>query len=439
MLSTHLSARFHVPKRIRDTLSAQDHHQAPGVEEDLHNDIVYPAAVPFVLVHLAVLGVFWTGFTTKAVILAVVLYLVRMWAITAGYHRYFSHRSYKTSRPFQFFLAFLGGTSAQRGAIWWAAIHRHHHLHSDTPLDVHSPRHTGFLFSHVGWIFHNVKSEADYSTVPDLTRYPELVFLNRWHLLPAVILAVGTFLFAGWPGLFVGFFLSTVVLYHATFAINSLAHVVGKQRYITADDSRNNWWLAVITLGEGWHNNHHYYQSSTRQGFFWWEIDPSYYALKVLSWLGLVRDLRAPPQAIYEGEARVGTKVREKAARELVADFSPAEISEQIRRVWAQVPSLNQLRDHVLELRTEMEARWEGMTLPEVPSGHEVQERIKEIRTQLEELLAEVRLPDLPSLDDIRRMAAERYRESPDLDSIVARAQEILLQSVSMELVAHPA
>jgi stearoyl-CoA desaturase (delta-9 desaturase) len=205
-----------------------------------------------VIVHLSILGIFWTGVTTTAVVMCVVLYLVRMWALTGGFHRYFSHRSYKTSRVFQFLLAFLAQTSAQRGVLWWSAIHRHHHRHSDTPEDVHSPKHAGFWFSHIGWIFHRRKGEADYSTVQDLAQYPELRLLDKHPYVPAFLLGVGCYLFAGWSGLFVGFLLCSVILYHAGFSICSLAHVGGKQRFVTGDESRNNWWLAIIAVGEGW-------------------------------------------------------------------------------------------------------------------------------------------------------------------------------------------
>jgi stearoyl-CoA desaturase (delta-9 desaturase) len=226
---------------------ASHHAHAP------QDDIVYPTTIPFVLVHLACFGAIWTGVTLQALWVAVALYFIRMWAITAGYHRYFSHRSYKTSRIMQFLIAFLGQASAQRGAIWWAAVHRHHHLHSDTPEDVHSPRHFGFWYSHFGWIFDPKNWEPDPETVRDLTQYRELVILSKTNYAPAFLLGFGLWLWGGWPMLVVGFFWSTVALYHGTFAINSLAHVWGSQRYLTGDDSRNNFFLALITLGEGWH------------------------------------------------------------------------------------------------------------------------------------------------------------------------------------------
>jgi stearoyl-CoA desaturase (Delta-9 desaturase) len=275
-----------------------------GVPVPRHDDIIYPDAIPFVLVHLACFGVLWTGVSTATLVACVLLYFGRMFIVTAGYHRYFSHRSYRTSRVGQCVLAFLCQTSAQKGVLWWAAKHRHHHRHSDTEHDIHSPRRFGFFFSHVGWIFARDRGEADYTLVRDLARYPELRFLNRFQNLPALVLAFACWLAAGWEGLFVCFFLSTVLLYHGSFAINSLAHVWGTQRYATGDDSRNSWLLALLTMGEGWHNNHHHYQSATRQGFFWWEIDPTYYLLRMCSRVGLVWGLREPPAAVVAGTAR---------------------------------------------------------------------------------------------------------------------------------------
>jgi stearoyl-CoA desaturase (delta-9 desaturase) len=253
--------------------------------------------VPFLLMHVLALGVVFFRPTVGLVAACFALYAIRMWAVTAGYHRYFSHRSYKTSRFFQFVLAFLAQTSAQKGALWWAAHHRDHHRYSDQPEDVHSPVRDGFWWSHVGWILDMNNDATKLENVKDLARYPELVWLNRYHVVPAAIVGVGMFLVGGWPLLFWGFFLSTVLCWHGTFIINSLCHVFGSRRYQTTDTSRNNLLFALITLGEGWHNNHHHYQSSTRQGFFWWEIDITYYVLKTLSWMGIVWDLRQPPES----------------------------------------------------------------------------------------------------------------------------------------------
>jgi len=394
----------------------------PHVEDEPHDDIVYPSTVPFVLFHIAALGVFWTGFSTATVLGAVGLYLARMWALTGGYHRYFSHRSYKTSRAFQFFMALLGQTSGQRGVLWWAAIHRHHHLHSDTPNDIHSPRHMGFFRAHVGWIFTPRRYQADYDTVADLTRYPELVWLDRHPYLPLVLLGVGVFLVGGWDALFVSFFLGTVVLYHCVFFINSLAHVVGKQRYLTADDSKNNWWLAIITLGEGWHNNHHYYQSAAPQGWRWYEIDISYYVLVVLSWFGLVYDLRSPPENVVRGEQRLGQKVVERVARQLAATFSTEAITEQVREAWSGRPTLEELRFRAKE------------ALSERAHGEDLARRVREARSELEVWLASISLPHVPTREEFRSRAREMFTETPSLDDIAQRAREILLESVRARL-----
>ena len=258
-------------------------------------------SVPFFIVHaLGVAALFLYPPTAGLVFLALAMYVIRMFAITGGLHRYFSHRTYKTSRGFQFFLAFLAQTSAQKGALWWAAHHRHHHRFSDQPNDIHSPKQEGFWWSHVGWILSPIYDETHWDQIPDLKKYPELVFINKYHLLPTILLGVLLFVTGGAPALFWGLFLSTTLLWHGTFTINSLSHVFGNVRYESGDTSKNNFWLALITLGEGWHNNHHTYQSSTRQGFFWWEIDVTYYTLRTLEKVGLVWDLREPPLALLE-------------------------------------------------------------------------------------------------------------------------------------------
>jgi stearoyl-CoA desaturase (delta-9 desaturase) len=248
--------------------------------------------LPFVALHVACLAVLVTGTDLPALLLCGVCYLVRMFGITAGYHRYFSHRSYKTSRAFQFVLACLGCSALQKGPLWWTAHHRHHHLHSDTPEDPHSPRASSFWWSHVGWILARDHDQTHWQAVRDWSRYPELRWLNRNHWVPGLVLAGLCFLLGGWSGLVWGFVVSTVLLYHAVFAVNSLCHILGRRRYATSDQSRNNLFVALITLGEGWHNNHHHYQSSANQGFFWWEIDVTYYLIKLLGFMGLVWDVR---------------------------------------------------------------------------------------------------------------------------------------------------
>jgi stearoyl-CoA desaturase (delta-9 desaturase) len=224
-----------------------------------------------------------------------VLYFVRMFGITAAYHRYFAHRSYKTSRVFQFILAWIGCSAMQKGPLWWAGHHRHHHRFSDTAEDLHSPHTAGFWWSHLGWIMTQEHNGTDWQAMRDFSRYPELRWLNRNHWIPGIALAIACWLIDGWTGVVWGFVVSTVICYHATFTINSLCHIFGKRRYPTSDLSRNNFWLALLTLGEGWHNNHHHYQSSANQGFFWWEVDISYYLIKAMSWCGLVWDVRKPP------------------------------------------------------------------------------------------------------------------------------------------------
>jgi len=246
-------------------------------------------------VHLSCFLAFALPFRWSLVLLALVGYVVRMWAITAGYHRYFSHHSFRTSRVFQFVMAWIGTSSMQNGPLWWASWHRRHHKYSDTVMDPHSPVYRGFWYAHIGWALDSSHANPDLSNVRDLTIYPELVFLDRHKWLPIIVYIVGCFALAGWSGVVWGFSISTVLLYHATLCINSLAHTWGTRRYNTPDRSRNNALLAILTLGEGWHNNHHHYMSSVRQGFLWWEIDVSYYTLKVLSLFRVVWRLREPP------------------------------------------------------------------------------------------------------------------------------------------------
>ena len=261
------------------------------------------ASVPFFALHLAALAAFWTGVSPAALAMCAVTYTVRMFGITAGYHRYFSHRTFQTSRWFQFVLAWLGSSALQKGVLWWAAHHRAHHAYSDTPSDPHSPVVEGFWWSHVGWFLVNDYDETDYRRIPDLANFPELRFLNRWHALPGAVFAAGVlgaaqalaYLFpqAGISPVQVflwGFFVSTVAVYHATFSVNSLAHRFGTRRFATRDDSRNNFLIALVTLGEGWHNNHHFSPSREAQGIRWWEIDMAHYALCALRRVGMIWD-----------------------------------------------------------------------------------------------------------------------------------------------------
>jgi stearoyl-CoA desaturase (delta-9 desaturase) len=380
-----------------------------GIGQDAmdHEDFMYPSAVPFVLAHLFCLAAVWSGVTWQAGLICVLLYWLRIFAIGAGYHRYFSHRAYSTSRVFQFILAFLAQSSAQKSILWWAAKHRHHHLHSDTALDVHSPRHKGFFYSHVGWIFARRHDATDLVKVADFARYPELMFLHRCELLPAVLLGFLCFVAAGWPGLVVGFFWSTVLVYHVTFCINSLAHVSGSKRYVTGDDSRNNWILAIFTMGEGWHNNHHAYQSSVRQGFKWWEYDPTFYIIKLLSWLGIVWDLKTPPEQVRRNEQRLGARVIRRAAEELAVRFNSERIAAAIAAA-LHGPELSVLRD-----------------------------RLVQARHRTTEVLATIHLPQIPSREEILVEAKAMFAKTPSLDDIVDRAHELLLASVGTRLLAR--
>lgn len=279
--------------------------------------------LPFIALHLACLLALVTGVSAFAFWFAVGFFVLRMFAITGFYHRYFAHKTFKTGRVAQFVFAVLGASSAQRGPLWWAAHHRHHHQHADDPEDIHSPLQSGFWYSHVGWFMSDAGFRTDERKVKDWLKFPELRFLNRFDsLVPlataVLIYALGEALAVWAPGLGTsgpqllvwGFFISTVVLFHATVSINSIAHVWGKRRFETKDDSRNNFWLALITLGEGWHNNHHRWPGSARQGFRWYEIDITYYGLWVLSKLGIIHDLKPIPRHIQEETIQRDTQRR---------------------------------------------------------------------------------------------------------------------------------
>jgi stearoyl-CoA desaturase (delta-9 desaturase) len=287
---------------------------APAKEESFERRRVdWVRVIPFLAMHAACAAVIWVGWSPVAVVAAVALYGVRMFAITGFYHRYFSHRTFETSRAAQFAFALLGASSVQRGALWWAAHHRVHHRVSDTEADTHSPRRHGFLWAHVGWILARENFRTDLKQVPDLAKFPELCFLDRFDMLVPVLyaaacFAAGAVLESAAPGLGTsgpqmlvwGFFISTIALFHATCTINSLSHLIGRRVYPTSDDSRNNWLLAILTLGEGWHNNHHHYPGSVRQGFLWWEYDVTYYVLRALAALGIVWNLHPVPQHVLD-------------------------------------------------------------------------------------------------------------------------------------------
>jgi stearoyl-CoA desaturase (delta-9 desaturase) len=265
------------------------------------------SSVPFLLFHVAapILAV-WAGFSWEALAWCIGSYYFRMLFCCIGYHRYFAHRSYQTGRIRQFFLAFLSQTTVQKGVLWWAGHHRHHHRYSDMPEDIHSVRQDGLFWSHVGWIISDKHQETDIKRIQDFARFPELVWLNRHHWVPGLVYAAALYLLGGQTALVWGFVVSTVLLWHGTFTINSLCHLIGRKRFQTEDDSKNSLILALVTCGEGWHNNHHRHQHSAAQGFYWWQVDTGYYALRVAQWLRIVRNVAEPtPEILAEGRGEL--------------------------------------------------------------------------------------------------------------------------------------
>jgi stearoyl-CoA desaturase (delta-9 desaturase) len=252
----------------------------------------------FIIISLTPLFAFTVPFSWELVGIAILTYSLRMFGITGVYHRYFSHNAYKTSRVFQFILAWIGAIAMQKGPIWWAAHHRNHHKYSDTEKDLHSPK-NGFWYSHMLWFLVDDFNEYDPKIIKDYMKYPEIVWMDKYHWVPPLAFSIVLGLIS-WPVLVWGYGVANFISGHATWTINSLAHVYGKQRFNTGDTSRNNLWLALLTFGEGWHNNHHYYRHSANQGFYWWEIDITFYALKVLSWFGLIWDLKTVPAHVLE-------------------------------------------------------------------------------------------------------------------------------------------
>jgi len=300
-------------KSIRSFVAWFDTSQAiqpEGAADDHAVDLA--RIIPFVGLHLACLAVLWVGVSPVAIAAFLASYLLRMFAITAFYHRYFAHRAFRTSRAVQFVFALIGASATQRGPLWWAAHHRRHHKCADGRGDPHTPR-KGLAWSHMGWFLSRSHFGTEWAQIPDLARFPELRWLDRFDLVIPVVYAAGMFALGALlnrlaPGLGTsgaqmlvwGYFISTVVLIHVTLTINSLAHRFGSRRFDTPDRSRNNPWLALLTLGEGWHNNHHHFPGSARQGFYWWELDISFLVLKAMSWVGLVRDLKPVPGGFLE-------------------------------------------------------------------------------------------------------------------------------------------
>jgi stearoyl-CoA desaturase (delta-9 desaturase) len=309
---TRLSRSSERPGRFLTALRLWfDSGATPEGTEGQPDKIDWARVIPFIGMHLACLGVIWVGFSWFALWTALALYAIRMFAITAFYHRYFSHRAFRAPRGLQFVFALLGASAVQRGPLWWAAHHRNHHRHSDGPEDVHSPVRRGFFWSHMGWFLTRSGFATDWKVIPDLAKFPELRLIDRFDIVVPIALATGLYFLGDWLAvahpalgtsggqlLIWGFFISTVVLFHASVTINSLAHRFGSRRFETADNSRNNVWLALLTFGEGWHNNHHHFPGSARQGFRWWEVDMTYYVLRGMAALGLIHKLKAVPAGL---------------------------------------------------------------------------------------------------------------------------------------------
>ena len=268
--------------------------------EDEDNRLLM-ASSPIFIMHILALGALFTGFSWVALTVLIFSYVVRVFALTAGFHRYFSHRAFKTGRIFQFILAWVGTSSAQLGPMWWAANHRHHHQHSDKEEDIHSPVVKDAFWAHIGWVLCRAYGSIQHDRIKDLTKYPELRFIDRFHILPVISLigllfALGATLESLYPDLGTsgiqlvmwGFFLSTVLVYHVTFCVNSVTHIVGSKRFVTDDESRNSWWVALLTFGEGWHNFHHAHPRSPSMGP--WDV--GWWAIRIFDRLRLTRSRR---------------------------------------------------------------------------------------------------------------------------------------------------
>ncbi|MAS00404.1 MAG: acyl-CoA desaturase [Nitrosomonadales bacterium] len=281
---------------------------------DLHGkEIDWARVIPYIIIHLSIISIFFVDFSLTAFWIFIGMYAIRMFAITGFYHRYFSHKTFKTSRLTQFIFAIIGASAVQRGPIWWAAHHREHHMHSDTIHDKHSPKAHSFFWSHTGWFLTKANFITHTRLVKELSRFPELRLIDRFDIIIPILTCLGLFYLGeylnlshpdlktnGLQLLSWGFVLSTILLYHSTFLVNSVAHLWGKKRYNTKDSSRNNFIVAILTFGEGWHNNHHHFPGSANQGFYWWEIDITYYLLMLLRTFGIIWDIRTVSEKIRE-------------------------------------------------------------------------------------------------------------------------------------------
>jgi len=357
---------------------------APAPPPARRHHVRLVAASGFALVHVAAIaGVAILGLSWKGVALAVASYYLRMFAITAGFHRYFSHRSYRLSRVPQFLLALLGQTAAQKGVLWWASNHRHHHKYSDTPEDIHSPKQDGFWWSHIGWILSGRYDATDFSRVPDLARFPELRWLDRNQYAATMAYGLLCWISFGWTGLVWGYFVSTVFLWHGTFTINSVMHVFGRRVFPTTDTSRNSMIFALVTMGEGWHNNHHFYPSSAAQGFRWWQLDASFYLLWAGEKLGVVQALRRAPSAAVIARLTAGAgpvRLAADAADALAARWEEIRSAASV----AAHAALVELEAARLKASARLERLQEDYAAARARAGAAAEHTLEELRAEIE-------------------------------------------------------
>jgi len=246
--------------------------------------------------NLGLIAIPFVSPTAVSFALCAAVMLMCGFGVTVCHHRYFAHRSFKTSRWFQFVLGWWASATGQRGPLWWSAHHRRHHSHSDTEGDVHSPTAGGFLHAHLGWLFGKPAAAPDFRVMRDFAKFPELVWLDRLWAVPFLLVGFACYLIGGWAGVVYGFCLGCAIVLQITFSINSFAHLFGKQPHPTGDSSRNNWLLGVIGFGEGWHNNHHHSPRTARLGVKWNQIDFGYWMILVLEKLGLIWCVRKTPR-----------------------------------------------------------------------------------------------------------------------------------------------
>ena len=393
-------------------------------------------ALPFCLIQLSILTAFTTYLSWTGLALCAASYLVRMFAITAFYHRYFSHRTFKLGRVMQFVAALLGATASQKGALWWAAHHRKHHKHSDTPSDPHSSE-EGFWHTHFLWFLYTESAETDYDVIKDLARYKELLWLERhWHLAP-ILLGFGLFLVGGWHFVVWGFFVPTVLVMHVTYCINSVTHIIGRQYFSTGDESRNHWFLGLLALGEGWHNNHHRYQASTRNGFYWYEFDITYYILKAMVWMRLVHSLTPVPFKILE-EGRINRSMLRESKR-LGGDIKPITVlRSEIQELSDQFAARARVLRVEIQAMSEQVGEKAGTLRAEMQTlSDQVVDKVGLLRSEARELgaqVAEKRRHLHAELKHLQDMVARRGRqlgaERQNLNELVAAKARMLAREI---------